>query len=174
MRTANVVDGRRVKVKTHLRTRWVSLVGAGEFDGPLCNQTGGRRWTDNPDRVDCLRCLANPRAQRRSPGPQAMRRIVRDEDIVESPIIQYRSDLGEFIYIGPLFEAFTHIRDRSWWVDLSPDGRWLYALCPDEPGEVFAEYGFGSSFDEAQRVAIAAYLGKDRDLEWRLCEEVMW
>lgn len=156
--TPNVVDGRRVRVKTHYQV-------AGRA---LCNQHGGQRMTRNHDRVDCLRCRRYPVAP--LPGVQAMRRIMRDDgQVIESPVVQYRPEVGEFYYIGPTEGV---VLDRMPWFDVSPEGVWLVALCDGYPGEVFTEYGFGSSYEEALRYAIAAYLTPVQ--EWRIAEEVMW
>jgi len=108
------------------------------------------------------------------PSEQAQVRIRRDEGrIVESPVVQYRSDLGEFVYIGPLpAVAVLLCRDRYYWDAVTPDGVWVVALCEDPNGEVFVEVGQSTDHNEALRIAVAAYLTPRQ--EWRIAEEVMW
>ncbi len=161
-RTANVIDGRRVRVKTHYQAGGRAM----------CGQSGGQRMTRNHDRVDCLRCLRY--RVPKGPSLQAQVRIRRDDgEVVESPVVTYSAELGEFVYIGPLPAVATLlVFNRFYWSACTPDGEWTVALCEDPNGEVFSEVGQSTDHNQALRIAIAAYLTPDQ--EWRIAEEVMW
>jgi hypothetical protein len=160
-RAPNVIDGRRTRAKTHYQ------VGV----RALCGQHRGHRMTMNHDRVDCRRCLSYP--QPVMPSAQARIRISREGGrVVESPVVQYRAGIGEFVYIGPLSAvAGLLVKDRVYWSACTPEGEWTVALC-EGPGEVFIEVGQSTDHNEALRIAIAAYLTPTQ--EWRIAEEVMW
>lgn len=79
---------------------------------------------------------------------------------MNTPLLIEDPDCGDTYYTGPLMVAQDAARkDRHVHKGQRPDGVWFVHLCDDFAGEQVAEWGNGSTIEQAWRFALGAYFG---------------